>query len=153
MPVYIGLVPVHTRSMQDHPSWRYVEYELAKLLAKPLWPELVLREIYKVSTEPLEKPNVAHREDLFRSATKFREWFKTNRRREQMRKEFPKPASSPCRKLDGPVAGSMHDGWLACGWRGGRCCRRISCPLNDCRLPWTAHSAADVTMTDQSGDM
>jgi len=32
---------------------------------------------------------------------------------------------------------SLGPPW-ACGWRGGRCCRHFSCPLNDCRTAWKA---------------
>ena len=121
--------------MQDHPSWPWVEDELAKLVAKPTWPEDVLREIYKVGTEPLERPKTG--KDLFRTAALLWEWRETNNRRAQMRKKIPEPASGPCRRRKGPVPG-VSVGGRACGWRGGRCCRNVSCPLNDCRVPWVA---------------
>ena len=95
-----------------------------------------MREIYKVETAPLKEPRIGKVKDLFCAVALFAEWFET--RRAQMRKRLPQPASGPCRKLHGPVPGVSVGGWLACGWRGGRCCRLVSCSLNDCRLPWKA---------------
>ena len=106
------------------------------LVAKPTWPEWVLREIYKVETAPLKEPRIGKVKDLFCAVALFAEWFET--RRAQMRKRLPQPASGPCRKLHGPVPGASVGGRLACAWRGGRCCRVVSCSLNDCRLPWKA---------------
>jgi len=123
---------------QNHPSWSEPPG------ADPSWSRLVLHEIYDVGTALLKEPRVGPCKVLDRAevqAFALAEWFETNHRRAQMRKRLPEPTSGPCRKLDGPVpAVSVLGGWLACGWRGGCCCRHVSCPLNDCRTPWTARS-------------
>jgi hypothetical protein len=131
-----GQVNACIGDLRDLESKQPVEDELDKLAAKPPWPEWVLREIYKVETAPLNKPKVG--KDLFCAVALFAEWFETNRRRAQMRKRLPEPPLGLCRKLNGPVPGASVGGRLACGWRGGRCCRFVSCSLNDCRLPWKA---------------
>jgi hypothetical protein len=127
------------RDLESHPSWSEPPGG-----ADPAWSRVVLHEIYDVGTEPLKEPKVRSCKELDRAdvqAFALAEWFETNHRRAQMRKRLPEPTSGPCRKLDGPVpAVSVLGGWLACGWRGGCCCRHVSCPLNDCRTPWTARS-------------
>ena len=133
-----GQVNAAVGELRDLESKQHVEDELDKLVAKPTWPEWVLREIYKVETAPLKEPKIGKVKDLFRAVALFAEWFETNRRRAQMRKRLPEPTSGPCRKLHAPVPGVSVGGRLACGWRGGRCCRLVSCSLNDCRLPWKA---------------
>jgi hypothetical protein len=131
-----GQVNACIGDLRDLESKQPVEDELDKLAAKPQWPEWVLREIYKVESAPLKEPKIGKVQDLFRAVALFAEWFETNRRRAQMRKRLPEPTSGPCRKLHGPVPGVSVGGRLACGWRGGRCCRLVSCSPSDCRLAW-----------------
>src|SRR6516162_9339368 len=89
-------------------------------VAKPTWPEWVLREIYKVETAPLKEPKIGKVKNLFRAVALFAEWFETNHRRAQMRKRLPEPTSGPCRKLHAPVPGVSVGGWLACGLKWTR---------------------------------
>jgi hypothetical protein len=141
-------LPVFTGRMRDHPSWPWVQS--VRLGADPAWSYVILHEKYDVGTAPLKEPRVGPCKVLPRAdvqAFALAEWWETNHRRAQIRKRPSKPTSGTCRKPDGPVTVfslvSLLGRWSACGWRGGRCCRLVSCPLNACRVPWVARRGGD----------
>ena len=81
-------------------------------VAKPTWPEWVLREIYKVETAPLKEPKIGKVKDLFRAVALFVEWFETNHRRAQMRKRLPEPRQALAESLTAPSpAPALAGGW------------------------------------------
>jgi hypothetical protein len=127
--ILAGQVNAAIAELREH-----IEDDLDPPGAKPTWPEQVLHDIYDVGTEPLERPKLG--KDLFRAAALLWDWREANKRWAQ--RKIPSPAYA-CKRLKGPVPGFSTPDGPACGWRGGQCCRHVSCPLNDCRVAWVAH--------------
>jgi hypothetical protein len=123
----IGSPPGFKGPLTAHPAWRWIGDEMRVFGVASTWFELTIPwDAEKLGTKPLKEPWTTKAPPAVQEFAWIL-WWEANRRRAQMQLKFPPSSETgPGHRLnDRVVAGDRG----VCGWRGERCCRLKTCPL------------------------